>query len=61
MILSRVVLGLGLFVASSWVVPMVANLIGLTGPMVYATFGSLLAFTGGMVMHSGVRSSAWYR
>ncbi|MBQ7405830.1 MAG: hypothetical protein IJV90_05380 [Candidatus Methanomethylophilaceae archaeon] len=58
---ARIIIGRGMFVASAWGIPMVSDVIGLSGPMAYATFGSLVAFTGGMFMHSGVRSSASYR
>lgn len=57
----RIVAGMAMFVVSAWSVPMAADLLGMSEPLVFATFGSIMAFIGGMVLHSGVGPSVRYR
>ncbi|MDO5862474.1 MAG: hypothetical protein Q4Q58_06770 [Thermoplasmata archaeon] len=50
----RVIIGLGLFVASAWAVPTISSWLGVTEMLAFSTVGSVLAFAGGMLLYSGV-------
>lgn len=57
----RIVAGLLLFVGSAWLAPLVSGVLGVEEALAFSTFGSVLAFAGGMVLYSGVRQcQRWY-
>ncbi len=51
----RVTLGLGILVVSAWAVPLLADVMGLSSTLSFATFGSIMCFAAGILFHSGVR------
>lgn len=53
--LPRIIVGLLLFVGSAWLVPLVSTLLDVGEALVFSTTGSVMAFAGGMILHSGVR------
>lgn len=57
----KVALGILLLVISVWMVPYVSDLLGVEGSLSYLAVGSVPAFVGGMVFHSGVRECRRWR
>ena len=46
--------GAGLFLASSWVSPYMADILGVPEELSFLMVGGILSFTGGIVFYSGV-------
>ena len=51
----RMAIGVGLFLASSWISPYISDVLGIDEGISFLTVGGILAFLGGMVFYSGVR------
>ena len=56
----RMAAGVGLFLASSWLSPYLSDVLGIPETISFLTVGGLLAFMGGIVFYSGVKSSTQY-
>ena len=56
----RIIIGTGLFLASSWLSPYISDVLGIDDGISFLTVGGVLAFLGGMVFYSGVRPSTPY-
>lgn len=56
----RMILGVGLFLASSWLSPYLSDVLGIPETLSFLTIGGILAFFGGMLFYSGVRPSTSY-
>ena len=56
----RMAIGVGLFLASSWISPYVSDVLGIDEGISFLTVGGVLAFMGGIVFYSGVRPSTQY-
>ena len=56
----RVIVGAGLFLASSWLSPYLGDVLGVPESLSFPVVGGLLAFAGGIVFYSGVRQSTRY-
>ncbi len=52
----RMIIGAGLFLASSWLSPYLSDVLGIPETLSFLTIGGILAFFGGMLFYSGVRS-----
>jgi hypothetical protein len=52
--------GVGLFLASSWLSPYLSDMLGIPESLSFLTVGGILAFAGGIVFYSGVRPSTQY-
>lgn len=48
--------GVSIYGASAWIAPMIADLFNISQIVGFVTVGGLMAFVGGMVFYSGVRS-----
>ena len=58
----RMIAGIGLFLASSWISPYLSEVLGIPETLSFLTIGGILAFMGGIVFYSGVRQCThWYR
>ena len=51
----RMAIGVGLFLASSWLSPYISDVLGIDEGISFLTVGGVLAFFGGMVFYSGVK------
>ena len=51
----RMLIGVILFLASSWVSPYLADVLGIPGEIGFLCVGGILSFIGGMIFYSGVR------
>ena len=51
----RMAIGVGLFLASSWLSPYISDVLGIDEGLSFLTVGGVLAFFGGMVFYSGVK------
>ena len=56
----RMIAGIGLFLASSWISPYLSEVLGIPETLSFLTIGGILAFMGGIVFYSGVRPSTQY-
>ena len=56
----RMAVGVGLFLASSWLSPYLSDMLGIPESLSFLTVGGILAFAGGIVFYSGVRPSIQY-
>ena len=56
----RMIAGIGLFLASSWISPYLSEVLGIPETLSFLTIGGILAFMGGIVFYSGVRPSTSY-
>ena len=52
----RVIIGLALFVASSWISAYLSDVLSIPENIAFLSIGGILAFAGGIVFYSGVRS-----
>jgi|GEM_PF-704397 len=59
----RIVLGTGMFLASSWLSSYICDVLGIDEGLSFLTVGGVLAFFGGMLFYSGIqdpkRLSSW--
>ena len=51
----RMAIGVGLFLASSWLSPYISDVLGIDEGISFLTVGGVLAFFGGIVFYSGVK------
>jgi len=51
----RMIAGIALFLASSWISPYLADVLGIPGEIGFLCIGGILSFLGGMLFYSGVR------
>jgi len=51
----RMLIGIALFLASSWISPYLADVLGIPGEIGFLCIGGILSFLGGMLFYSGVR------
>ena len=59
---SRMIVGAGLFLASSWASPYLADVLGIPEEIAFLAVGGILSFIGGMMFYSGVKEcTSWYR
>ena len=58
--LIRIVLGAGMFLASSWLSSYICDVLGIDDGLSFLTVGGVLAFFGGMLFYSGVRDWRQY-
>ena len=59
--LIRMMIGIGLFLASSWISPYISDVLGIDEGISFLTVGGVLAFMGGIVFYSGVREWQQYQ
>lgn len=52
----RVIIGLALFAASSWISAYLSDVLSIPEDIAFLSIGGMLAFAGGIVFYSGVRS-----
>ena len=52
----RMVIGIVLFLVSSWVSPYISDVLGIPETISFLTVGGILAFMGGIIFYSGVKS-----
>ncbi len=52
----RVMIGLALFAASSWISAHLFDVLSIPENIAFLSIGGMLAFAGGIVFYSGVRS-----
>ncbi len=58
----RMASGIALFLASSWISPYIAEVLGVPESISFLAVGGVMAFMGGIVFYSGVRQcTRWYR
>ncbi len=55
----RMVSGVGLFAASSWLSPFIAEALNIPEAISFLTVGGILSFAGGIIFYSGVRSCTY--
>ena len=53
--LFRMLIGMILFLASSWISPYLADILGIPEEIGFLCIGGILSFLGGMLFYSGVR------
>ena len=56
----RMMIGVSLFLVSSWVSPYMADVLGIPEELSFFMVGGILSFLGGIVFYSGVRSCQQY-
>ena len=54
--LIRVVIGIALFFASSWISAYLSDVLAIPEDIAFLSIGGILAFAGGIVFYSGVRT-----
>ena len=52
----RVIIGIALFLISSWVSPYISDVLGIPETISFLTVGGILAFMGGIIFYSGVKA-----
>ncbi|MBE6522553.1 MAG: hypothetical protein E7Z62_05445 [Thermoplasmata archaeon] len=52
----RMVVGIVLFAASSWLSPFISESLGIPETLAFLTVGGILSFAGGIIFYAGVRS-----
>ena len=52
----RVVIGIALFFASSWISAYLSDVLAIPEDIAFLSIGGILAFAGGIVFYSGVRT-----
>jgi len=52
----RIVIGISLFLISSWISPFIGEVLGIPESVSFLTVGGVLAFMGGIVFYSGVKA-----
>ena len=52
----RMVAGIALFLASSWISPYITDVLGIPESITFLTVGGVLAFMGGIIFYSGVKA-----
>ena len=52
----RMIIGVALFAASSWLSPYISESFGIPESIAFLTVGGILSFAGGILFYSGVRS-----
>ena len=52
----RMVVGIVLFAASSWLSPFISESFGIPESLTFLSVGGILSFAGGIIFYSGVRS-----
>ena len=52
----RMVIGIVLFLVSSWVSPYISDVLGILETISFLTVGGILAFMGGIIFYSGVKA-----
>ena len=52
--LFRMLIGITLFLASSWISPYLADVLGIPSEIGFLCIGGILSFLGGMLFYSGV-------
>ena len=52
----RMVIGVSLFLVSSWVSPYISEVLGIPEAISFLTVGGILSFMGGIVFYSGVKA-----
>ena len=52
----RMIIGIILFAASSWLSPYISESLGIPESIAFLTVGGILSFAGGILFYSGVKS-----
>ncbi|MDY4580895.1 MAG: hypothetical protein SPC89_05580 [Candidatus Methanarcanum hacksteinii] len=55
----RMMLGIAAFAASSWISAYLSDVLDIPEEIAFISIGGILAFLGGMLFYSGVRSSRY--
>ena len=52
----RMIVGVALFLISSWASPYLSDILGIPETISFLTVGGILAFMGGIIFYSGVKA-----